>query len=234
MVTAINKNHLFLSQFHIYLANWFSTLKKKTVSHSFIWSCVNSSLGVRTPDVRSWACPSSVSGCGHGCGAWCKASGMGRHPTDSVRWTFHFQATHAAPLATWGIRPRRMVGGAENWVFVLFYFTDLFYRFKCNSTAMASGSLIGMSSPNGCFLQKSWSPHHADAEWQAQARSGPASPPFPSPTRVHPAGPQKCCWLRASLSKTVIREIGKVQKRKRSVINTRLYLSTIKCEHTSS
>ena len=50
---------------------------------------------------------------------------MGRHPTDSVRWTFHFQATHAAPLATWGIRPRRMVGGAENWVSVLFYFTDL-------------------------------------------------------------------------------------------------------------
>lgn len=125
MVTAINKNHLLLSQFHIHLANWFSTLKKKTVSHSFIWSCVNSSLGVRTPGVGSWACPSSISGCGRGRGAWCRAAGMGRHPADSVRWTFHFRAAHEAPLAMWGIRPRRMVGGAENWVSVLFYFTDL-------------------------------------------------------------------------------------------------------------
>lgn len=215
---AINKNHLLLSQFHVYLANWFSTLKKKTMSHSFIWSCVDSSLGIRTPGIGSWACPGSVSGCGrgHGCGAWCGAAGMGRHPVDSVRWTFHTKAAHAAPPVTWGIRPRRVVGGAENWVSILFY------EFKCNSTTVASGSWIGMSSPDGCFLQKCWSPRCADAEWRAQARSRLASPPFPTPARVHPAGPRKCCWLRASLSKTVIREVRKVQKRKRSVLNTRL------------
>lgn len=50
---------------------------------------------------------------------------MGRHPADSVRWTFHIRAAHMAPPATWGIRPRRVVGGAENWVSVLFYFTNL-------------------------------------------------------------------------------------------------------------
>ena len=96
------------------------------------------------------------------------------------------------------------------WGWELGFCFILFYEFNCNSTAVASGSWIGMSSPDGCFLQKSWSLHRADAEWRAQARNRPVSLPSASPAGVRSAGPRKCCWLRASLNKTVIREVRKM------------------------